>query len=194
MVDLVEGLDSLIPSGAASYQQHPHLFHWPVPQLRGPRCLTRQRSPSGRYRIGRVRFAFPVPELPVGSIDFDDLDAVVVEEPGEPGAVRSGALDTDPGHRSEAFEPSQQPGVAGLGGWERLDPQQPADVIQRRRYMEVEMRVHPATNGTGIYDGHQPSLSLANVCKGVARTTATADVDAVEAVVTSSTDVTPPEG
>jgi len=60
--------------------------------------------------------------------------------------------------------------------------------------MEVEMGVHTATDGTGIYDGHQPSLSLVNVCKGVARTTATADVDAVDAVVTSSTDVTPSEG
>jgi hypothetical protein len=183
----------LIPRRAACHQQHPHLFHGPVPQLRGSRGLTRQRSPSGRYRIGRIRLALSVSELPVGSIDFDHLDAVVVEEPGEPGPVRSGALDTDPSHHPEALEPSQQPSVAGLGGWERLDPQQPADVIQPSRYMKVEMRVYPVANGTGIYDGHQPSLSLVNVCKGVARTTATADVDAVEAVVTSSTDVTPPD-
>jgi hypothetical protein len=34
---------------------------------------------------------------------------------------------------------------------------------------------------------------LSQMCKGVARTTGTADVDAVEAVAISSTNVTPPD-
>lgn len=56
--------------------------------------------------------------------------------------------------------------VAGLGGLERLDPEHSAKMIQHRGDMEIGVGIDTATGDTGIYDGHQPSLSLAMCAKG----------------------------
>jgi hypothetical protein len=50
-------------------------------------------------------------------------------------------------------QPGQQLAVPRRGGRERLDPQQPADAIQRRRHVHIQMRVHTTSNrARGIYD------------------------------------------
>ncbi len=77
MADLVEGLDSLIPRRAARHQQHPHLFHRPVAGLGAAGRLARQRRPGSGDRVGRVGLALAVPQLTVGTIDLDDVNAVV---------------------------------------------------------------------------------------------------------------------
>jgi hypothetical protein len=56
-------------------------------------------------------------------------------------AVTSGALHADQDHLAEALEPSQQGAVALRIRREDLHPQEPADTVQRRRHMDVEVCV-----------------------------------------------------
>jgi hypothetical protein len=73
---------------------------------------------------------------------------------GEARTVGAGALDPDPLHRPEGSQPLQQQPVAGRCRGERLNPQQPADAIQRGGHMHIQMGVHTAGHGARLYDGH----------------------------------------
>ena len=58
-------------------------------------------------------------------------------------------------------QPAQQPGIPGRGGRELLDAEQPADRVERGRYVHVGMGVHAAGDGACLYDGQcRPFLWL----------------------------------
>ena len=133
-----------------------------------------------------------MPQLPIGTIHFHHLDLMVVKESGQAGAIRTGALHPNPGECPEPLEPPQQAALAGLGGLERLNAQHSAEVIQCRSDMEIGVGIDTATN-TRVSTMVIAIPFSRYVCKGVARTAGTADVDAVEAVAAASTDVTPPD-
>ena len=83
--------------------------------------------------------------LAVWPIDLDDRDAGCSEESSQARTIRTGALNPDLLDGPEAGQPRQQFAFAVLGCRELFDAQQPADRIQRRRDMHLEMRVdtHP---------------------------------------------------
>ena len=85
-----------------------------------------------------------------------------------PGAVTAGPFDADQAHGAEPAQPAQQAGVAGRGGGELPDAEQPADGIERGGDMGIGVGVHAAgdrgATGNGacfFYDGHcHPFLRL----------------------------------
>src|SRR5665213_1540897 len=85
-------------------------------------CLAGRPATDGRpgrlHCIESVGLALAATGLPVLAVDFDYLHASASEEPGEPGAIRAGALDADLGHLAEALEPVEQCLVAGSVGVE----------------------------------------------------------------------------
>ena len=103
---------------------------------------------------------------------------MVEEEPGQASAIGAGALDPDPQDRTEGAQPHEQPLVAGDGGSELFNAKEPADGIQDRGDMSVEVGVDAADDGAlGLYDGHVAIPSLANVVKGWHALAGTADGD-----------------
>ena len=107
-----------------------------------------------------------MPQLPVGTIHLYHLDVVIMKKAGQAGPIRAGALHPDPEHAAELVKPSQQLVIARRGGLERRDAEHAAEVIQHGGDMEIGVGIDTATDDTGIYDGHQPSLSLAMCAKG----------------------------
>jgi hypothetical protein len=67
-------------------------------------------------------------------------------------AVTPGAFDPNQDHLAEALEPSQQGPVALRVRRKDLHPQEPADTVQRRRHMDVEVRVD--TTGDPLCHAH----------------------------------------
>ena len=98
---------------------------------------------------------FIAPGLPVGSVDFYDLDALPPQEPGEPDPIGAGALDADFVHLAEALEPGQQRLVAGRVGTEGLGSDQSSQRIQCRGHVVVQVGIDTARDpGSSFYDGH----------------------------------------
>jgi len=137
-------------------------LHGAVPALgraAGPAGL---RGPRGADRVQRVGLARPATVLPVRADCLDDPDAGRGDVAGQPGAVTASSLDADQAHGHEPAQPAQQAGVAGRGGGELLDAEQPADGIQRGGDVRIGVGVHAAGDGACFsYDGHShPFLRL----------------------------------
>jgi hypothetical protein len=116
-------------------------------------------SPPGLGRAGRfhrvegIGLAVAATGLPVRTVDLDHLNTGAAQQTGQPGTIRAGALDPDPGHRAEGLQPAQQLVIAGAGGLKALHPQQPADLIERGGHVHVQMGVDPTGDGALIsYD------------------------------------------
>jgi hypothetical protein len=62
----------------------------------------------------KIRLAAPAATLAIGTVDFDDTDALFVQMAGEASAVAAGALDTDQLDLTEASEPAEQTAIAAL--------------------------------------------------------------------------------
>jgi hypothetical protein len=84
----------------------------------------------------------------------------------QPGAVGTGALDTDTLHLPEPDQPVTQLGEPGRGRRERRDPQHPAVDIHDRGDMSIQVGVDTTGDQTRrFYDGHGHPFSL-QVVKG----------------------------
>ena len=143
--------------------QRPDRLDGAVPALRraaGPAGLG---GPGGADGIQRVGLALPAAVLAVGAVHLDDPDAGRGDVAGQAGAVAAGPLDPDQADGPEPAQPAQQPGVAGRGGRELLDAEQPADGIQRGGDVHVGVGIHPAGDGACFslsLRWSMPSLSL----------------------------------
>jgi len=160
MADLVERLDLPRASAALGDHQRPDRCDVAVAGLARTLRSPGQPSAGGFDRVGGIGLAGPTSRLAVRAVDLDHLDARRAQEPREAGTVGAGALYTDTCDRSERAQPTEELVVAGCGGLEALDTQQPADVIQRGSDVDVEMRVDAARDRTrAFYDGHRHPFS-----------------------------------
>ena len=94
-----------------------------------------------------------MPVLPVRPVHLDNPYAGRGQVPGQACAVAAGTLDADQGDGPELTQPLQQVSVSGCGSGELPDAQQPADGIQRGRYVHVGVGVYAASDGACFYDG-----------------------------------------
>jgi hypothetical protein len=124
------------------------------PALRLPVGLARLSGACRRDGVEGIGLAPPPARLAVGPVDLHHGDAVVEQVARESCAVRTGALDTDPFDLAEAPQPGEQPAVAGGGGRERLDAEQPADGAEHGSDVDVEVGVDPADDAIW-HGGHR---------------------------------------
>ena len=97
--------------------------------------------------------------LAVGPIDFHHRNACATQVTGEPGAIGASAFDPDQGHGSERAQPIEQLAVARCVCRELFDTEQPADVIECRHNMNIEVGINPARDRARLYDGHRHPFS-----------------------------------
>ena len=151
---LVDRLGALAAGAALGDHQRADRLHRAVPALRraaGPAGL---RGPGRADGIERVGLARPAPVLAVRAVHLHDPDAGRGDVAGQARAVAASPLDPGQAHRPEPAQPAQQPGIAGRRRRELLDPEQPADRVQRGRDVGISVGVHAAGDGACLYDGH----------------------------------------
>ena len=155
MADLVHGLDPHRTGRTASHAERPDRFDVPGPGLGQPAGPATLRGPGGFDRVDRIGLAGLTSTLPIRLIDLDHRDAPASERPVERRPIRTGAFDTDQVQPAERVEPTDQRVVAVIGRGERLDAEEPADLIERRSDVDVQMCVDPAGDpAVDFYDGH----------------------------------------
>ena len=98
----------------------------------------------------------PAPDLPVRPGHLDHVETGVGQVPREGGSVAARALHSDRVHRPERAQPAQQPPVPGAGRREALGAEHAAEVIHRRRNMDLQVRVDAAGDETRLrcHRGH----------------------------------------
>jgi hypothetical protein len=82
--------------------------------------------------------------LPVGTVDFEDRDAVALQVPRQAGAPGAGPLDADSVDDPEPSEPVEELGVAGRGGRERCDAELGASLVESSGDVDVLVGVDAA--------------------------------------------------
>ena len=159
---LVDGPGAFSRGAAPGDHQGPDRLHGAVPALRGAAGPAGLRGPGSADRVQRVGLALPATVLPVGAVYLDDPDACRGDVAGQSGAVTAGPFDADQGDGPESAQPAQQAGVAGRGGGELPDAEQPADGIERGGDMRAGVGVHAASDrACFFYDGQgHPFLRL----------------------------------
>ena len=167
---LDDGLHPGLSGRALGHHQDPDGLDGTVLGLAQTRGPTADGGPGGLDRIEGIGLALVAPGLAVGSVDFDDLDTLPSQEPGESNSIGSGALDADLGHLAELLEPGQQCLVAGGIGIERLGADQPTQRVECCGNVCVEVGVDTTRDpGCSFYDGHgHPFLSLSRLRGGTA--------------------------
>jgi hypothetical protein len=102
--------------------------------------------------------ALPAAVLPAGTVDLHDPDTRRGDVAGQAGAVAAGAFDPDQAHSPEPAQPAKKAGVAGRGGRELPDTEQPPDPIKRGADVHVGVSVHPAGDDACHLRWSMPSL------------------------------------
>src|SRR5690606_29543223 len=106
-LDPALGVGALIDRAAAGDPQVPQRLDPSVTLFGDAGPLPGQRGPGGLDGVDRVGLALEPAGLAVGPVDLDHQDFLPVQQPGQPGAVGTGPLDTDThqlperAHRSE---------------------------------------------------------------------------------------------
>jgi hypothetical protein len=158
---LVDGLGAFACGAALGDHEGPDGLGSAIAALgraAGPAGL---RGPGSADGVEGVGFALAAAVLAVGTVDFHDPDTGCGDVAGQAGAVAAGPLDPDQAHGPESAQPAQQAGVAGRGGRELFDSQQPSDGVERGSDVHLRMGVHAAGEGACLYDGHcRPFLRL----------------------------------
>src|SRR5665213_452068 len=152
---LDDGLHPGLSGRSLGHHQHPDGLDRSVLGLARTGSSTTYGGPCRLHCIESVGLALAATGLPVLAVDFDYLHAFASEEPGEPGAIRAGALDADLGHLAEALEPVEQCLVAGSVGVERLGADEASEWIECCGNVGVEVGVDTTRDpGWSFYDGH----------------------------------------
>src|ERR1017187_10344261 len=146
MPDLAQRGDAMVAGRATGDVQDPQGFDVAVATLGLSFRLARQCRLGGGDGVDGIGLALAMAGLAIGAVDLDDLDAGTSEEPGQLGAVGTGALDSHPCHRSEPGEPPKQLLVARCGDLELLLSEQATIRVHRRGYMDVQVGVYPAAD------------------------------------------------
>ena len=116
-----------------------------------------------------IGLAAAAPLLSVGSVHLDDLDANSAQVTGESRPIGAGAFDADLGDGAERLEPSQQRLVAAGACLKALRAEQPAERVEGRSDMDVEVRIDSTGDPTrSFYDGHWSSLLVMVLRDGMA--------------------------
>ena len=161
MAHLDQRLDSGLAGRALGHDQDPDGFDGAVSGFGFPTRPAAQGS-AGRFnRIERVGLTTAAPLFSVRSVDFDDFDTHPAQVTGQPGPIGTRAFDPNLDHVAERLEPCEQRFVTGRVGLESLGAEQPAQRVQGRSHMNVEVRVDTTGHTTpSFYDGHgHPFLS-----------------------------------
>ncbi len=147
MTDLVLGRDPCLAGRSFRDQQRADRLHVAVRRLRDPTSSVALRRPHRLDRVDRIGLALQTSSLPVRAIDLDHLDTLAAQQPRQPRAIGASALNSNTRQLAEARQPLEQLSVARRSRFERLDTEHPADRIQRRRDMCIEVRVTPPVIG-----------------------------------------------
>jgi hypothetical protein len=110
---------------------------------------------SSRLGIDRVGRAAASPVVTVRLVDLDHPGPAGPQMPGQSRTPRAGAFDPDRQHLPEAGDPAGQPPLAANRGRERRRLQQPADLVEHDRHMDVFVGVDTGndTQVVAICDG-----------------------------------------
>ena len=150
MTDLVQGLDLGVPGEAFLATTSARMASTLPSLVLG--------APSWRWPwVARARFdgidgvvlALAPALLAVGAVHLDHLHPLGVQVPGQAGPVRARAFHPDPGHRAEPGHPFQQLLVALYRCRERLDAQQPTDLVHHGSHVQFQVGVTPPVTGRG---------------------------------------------
>ena len=85
--------------------------------------------------------------LAVAAVHLDHNDAVAMQEPGQASSVSTGALDTDPFHEAETFEPSQEFSIPSVVRGEGFHSEFGAAVIEGCDHVEIAVGVSTTCHG-----------------------------------------------
>jgi hypothetical protein len=153
--------DALVASRALHHDQGPDGFRGAVSGLGDPRRAPGLGRPCGLDGIHGVGLASPGSGLTVGTVDLENLDVMIEEEPCEARAIGAGALHTDALDAPEVAQPGEQLFITSSRRRELTNTEQTPDRIQRGGDMDIQMRIDPANHGAiGLYDGHVAIPSL----------------------------------
>ena len=122
----------------------------PVCDFGVPGRLAGQHRPGRADGVGRVGLAVAAAMLTVRAGHLDHRHPVGGEEPGQAGAPRPGALDTDRDDVTERPQPPQQPPIASRGRRELFGAEHPADLVERGRDVGVLVRVDAAGDTASV--------------------------------------------
>jgi hypothetical protein len=102
----------------------------------------------------------PAALLTVGPVDFHHRHPDGLKVSGQPGPVGAGAFDPDSLDGAESSQPVHQRLVAGRCGGKLLDAEQPGDVVQRGRHMDLQVGIHAASHSPVLNNGHRCPFSI----------------------------------
>jgi hypothetical protein len=165
LADLIDGLGSRLPGAAARHHEGTDGLDVAVAALGHAEGTSGQGGPGRFYGIERIGLSLTRPLLAVGSVDFDDDEALSTKVTGEAGSIRARAFHPDQGDLSECAHPATEQLVAGQVGGKGLHAEQSAVGVDHRRHVDICVRIDAARQGAlGIYhDCHCRSFSSESV-------------------------------
>src|ERR1700736_5230781 len=150
---LDDGLDPGLSGRTLRHHEDSDGLNGTVLGLARSRGPTADGGPGGLDCIERIGLALVAAGLPVGAVDFYDLNALPPQEPREAGPIGAGALDADFGHLAESLEPDQQRFVAAGVSIERLGADESAQRIKCCSNVFVQVGVDTTRDpGSSFYD------------------------------------------
>jgi hypothetical protein len=111
---LVERLGPTLAGRGPGHAQNPHGFDVSVPRLGLTGGVAREGGPGGGDGVLGIGLALEPAALSIGTVDFDDADALGLEVAGQPGPIGPGPFDADQLDGAEVAQPAQQLLVAAL--------------------------------------------------------------------------------
>src|SRR4029453_5280519 len=111
--DLIRGLTSGFDSTGSCQTKRPDRLDPTVAQLRHDRGSTRQRRPSSRISVQRIRLAVGTPRPSIRAVDLDDEYPCLPEMPSQRGTEAAGHPETDSIQLAVAVQPLHEGAIAG---------------------------------------------------------------------------------
>jgi hypothetical protein len=189
-VELVGGSGAGLECAGSSHSELAQRLDGTVTGLGCGGGVAGQDRSCRRLGIDRVGLAATSPVVTVRLVDLDHVQPPATQMSGQSRTPRAGAFDSDRQHLPEAGDPAGQPPVAAHRGRERRDLQQPAQLVEHDRDMDVFVGVDTGdhTQVVAVCDGGHAALSSEVV--GVARTAGRVDKTGSRPARTGASSVT----
>ena len=158
--ELHDHLGSCFHRAAPGRVGDPDRFHDAGASLRGHGVVVRQRDVRGGVGIDLVGLAAHPPHLPCRADHLDDLDARLMQVPGQARPVRVRALHTGAQQSPVAGDEALKRAVAGVGGGELGGAEVFPGDGDHGRVVRVLVRVHPRDDQRLIVHGVLPFVRV----------------------------------
>jgi hypothetical protein len=125
----------------------------------------RERSPSSRIGIQRIRLAVGPPRPSIRAVDLDDEDPCLTQLSSQAGTIGAGALDTDSVNLAVALQPLHQGAIGGRRCRKLPIAELTSKVIDHGGMVALSIRVHATshTNRRPCHACHAIPLPFAAV-------------------------------